>query len=126
MCPQDRKKNIMTKEECPVLITAEARRQFIASAANNPDPTDAIRIGVKGGGCSGFLYNLEFIAKDSIDPDEDVEYDVDGLIIVIDCFSKEYLANTTIDYLTTLSESGFKFRSGKVRRTCGCGSSFSD
>lgn len=116
----------MPTDKCPISVTEEAIKQFMAAATGNTDPVDAIRIGIKGGGCSGFMYNLEFISDAQVDPEEDDVYEISGLRFVVDCFSAEYLANTTIDYLHTLAESGFKFRSNKVRRTCGCGSSFSE
>lgn len=115
----------MSTAECPVSITDEALKQFLIAAQSNTDPADAVRIGVKGGGCSGFIYNLEFISGNDIDADEDSVYEIGGLKFVVDCFSAEYLEGTTIDYLHTLAQSGFKFISDKVRRTCGCGSSFS-
>lgn len=109
----------------PINITAKALLQFKSSIlAEDPIPY-GIRIGVKGGGCSGFLFNLEFIQQEDIDLEDDEEFSIDGLNIVIDVFSKEYLKDITLDYISSLKESGFKFTGGKIQRQCGCGSSFS-
>jgi iron-sulfur cluster assembly protein len=118
--------DIKSAELCPVTITEEALLQFRAAYSDDSDPDMfGIRIGVKGGGCSGFMHILECIKQDAVDPEEDSVYLVGGLHFVIDCFSEPYLKGTTVDYLRTLLESGFKFRSDEVRRTCGCGASFS-
>ncbi len=109
------------------VITRDAVSQArVALDADDTKPY-AIRIGVKGGGCSGFLYNMEFIQQEDIDPEEDQVHDsYEDVLFVIDVFSMEYLKETTLDYQTSLRESGFKFVSNKPgRRTCGCGSSFS-
>lgn len=117
---------IKSSDECPVKITEAALSQFKGhkEAQNDPDIV-AVRIGVKGGGCSGFMHNLEFIKQSEIDTDEDSIYLIGDMQFVIDCFSEPYLSGTTIDYLHTLKESGFKFLSDAVKRTCGCGASFS-
>ena len=118
--------DIKSADLCPVTVTEEALLQFRAAYSSDPDPdVFGIRIGVKGGGCSGFMHNLEFIKRADVDPEEDSIYLVGGLHFVIDCFSEPYLKGTTVDYLRTLQESGFKFRSDEIRRTCGCGASFS-
>jgi len=85
-----------------------------------PPPT-ALRIGVRGGGCSGFQYAMEF-ASDT--KDSDVVEVVDGLTVAVDQMSAMYLEGVTIDYLETLEASGFKFENPNVKKTCGCGSSF--
>ena len=85
-----------------------------------PPPT-ALRIGVRGGGCSGFQYAMEF-ASDT--KDSDIVEDVDGLTVAVDQMSAMYLEGVTIDYLETLEASGFKFENPNVKKTCGCGSSF--
>jgi iron-sulfur cluster assembly accessory protein len=90
-------------------------------AAQNPQPV-ALRVGVRGGGCSGFQYALEFAAATN---DTDEVLDFDGLKVAVDQMSAMYLEGIVIDYLETLEASGFKFDNPNVKRTCGCGSSFS-
>src|SRR6476620_7909454 len=85
-------------------------------------PEFALRVGVVGGGCSGFSYTMGF--DDQIKPDDAVVR-VDGITVVVDAASREYLQGTTLDYVTGLHGSGFKFENPKADRTCGCGSSFS-
>lgn len=110
----------------PVKFTDAALNQFRLACIGEEGPPDAIRIGVRGGGCSGFTYLLDFIDKESIDSEEDIVYTLDGVTFVTDVFSAEYLKDTTIDYVSTLKESGFKFINNRPgSRQCGCGSSFS-
>lgn len=88
--------------------------------AQNPAPA-ALRLGVVGGGCSGFSYSMQFENEKRM---MDKEYDFDGLKILVDGVSMMYLDGVTVDYLETLEESGFKFDNPNVRSTCGCGKSF--
>jgi len=90
-------------------------------AAQDPVPT-ALRLGVQGGGCSGFSYSMQFENEKGM---MDREYDFDGLKLIVDGTSMMYLNGTTVDYLETLEASGFKFDNPNVKSTCGCGSSFS-
>jgi iron-sulfur cluster assembly accessory protein len=85
-------------------------------------PDFALRVGVVGGGCSGFSYTMGF--DNEIKPDDAVTR-VDGITVVVDAASREYLQGTVLDYVTGLHGSGFKFENPKADRTCGCGSSFS-
>jgi len=89
-------------------------------AQQNPAPT-ALRIGVRGGGCSGFQYAMEFADSTK---DSDIVEDVDGLTVAVDQMSAMYLEGVTVDYLEGLDASGFKFENPNVKKTCGCGSSF--
>jgi iron-sulfur cluster assembly accessory protein len=82
----------------------------------------ALRVGVVGGGCSGFSYQLNFDAEARAD-DQVVEYD--GIRVLIDPASAQYLAGTEIDFVSSLHGGGFKFTNPKATQTCGCGSSFS-
>jgi iron-sulfur cluster assembly protein len=80
-----------------------------------------IRAGVRGGGCSGFTYNLKF---DSPEP-SDRTIESHGVNIYIDPKSYLYLMGTQIDFVNELNQSGFKFSNPNAKRTCGCGESFS-
>lgn len=106
-------------------LTWKALEQFNKEISNLDTKPYGIRIGVKGGGCSGFSWVLDFIDKDEVDEEDDKEYQLDGLTFIIDVFSQEYLQETKLDYTSSLKESGFKFSSSKISRSCGCGSSFS-
>ncbi len=80
-----------------------------------------LRIGVVGGGCSGFQYQLQFDTS----KDGDRVADIDGVRVLVDEISFPYIAGTTLDYVEGLHGAGFKFDNPRASRTCGCGSSFS-
>lgn len=80
-----------------------------------------IRAGVRGGGCSGFTYNLKF---DNPEP-SDRTIESYGVSIYVDPKSYLYLMGTQIDFVNELNQSGFKFSNPNAKRTCGCGESFS-
>ncbi|MGZ4788260.1 MAG: HesB/IscA family protein [Terriglobales bacterium] len=90
-------------------------------AQQNPVPA-GLRVGVVGGGCSGFSYSMSFENGAGM---MDKVIDFDGLKIFIDATSMMYLTGVTVDYVETLEGAGFKFENPNVKSTCGCGSSFS-
>jgi iron-sulfur cluster assembly accessory protein len=81
-----------------------------------------IRIGVVGGGCSGFQYSMDF---ESAAKDGDVVLEQSGVKLFVDPMSSMYLQGVTIDYVQGLQGAGFKFTNPNAKNTCGCGSSFS-
>ena len=81
-----------------------------------------LRVGVKGGGCSGFSYHLGF--DDNVTSD-DITCEQDGIKIVTDPKSLLYLTGMQIDFETSLMGRGFKFVNPNARNSCGCGESFS-
>lgn len=113
----------VSKDDFPLSFTARAL-EMIKSALEETKGEDGsyLRVGVKGGGCSGFQYSLNF--TDEVD-DEDVLVEVEGVKIVTDAFSASYLKGTELDHVDSLQGSGFKFNNPNAKRTCGCGSSFS-
>ncbi len=85
------------------------------------DGSHGLRIGVVGGGCSGFQYQLNFdVAKEG-----DRIADIEGVKVFIDEVSLPYIAGTTLDFVEGLHGAGFRFDNPRASRTCGCGSSFS-
>lgn len=80
-----------------------------------------IRVGVKGGGCSGLMYELEFDTKVK---DEDKEFEDNGVKVVVDRKSFLYLIGTELDFSGGLNGKGFVFKNPNADRTCGCGESF--
>jgi iron-sulfur cluster assembly accessory protein len=80
-----------------------------------------LRIGVVGGGCSGFQYQLNFDRQ----KEGDRVVDIGGVNVFVDDFSLPYIAGTTLDYVEGLHGAGFRFDNPRASRTCGCGSSFS-
>ena len=99
---------------------AAAKVKEIAEAENLLG--QGLRLQVKGGGCSGFQYDLYFDEKAT---DMDQVFDSHGIQLFVDPLSSQYLENTQIDYVESLSGAGFKFENPNVKGTCGCGSSFS-
>jgi iron-sulfur cluster assembly accessory protein len=90
-------------------------------AQQNPVPT-GLRVGVVGGGCSGFSYSMAFENAAGM---MDKTYEFDGLKVYLDATSAMYLQGAIVDYVETLEGAGFKFENPNVKSTCGCGSSFS-
>jgi iron-sulfur cluster assembly accessory protein len=80
-----------------------------------------MRIGVVGGGCSGFQYSLKFDTKQ----EGDRVTDFGGVLVLVDEISLPYIAGTTLDYVEGLHGAGFRFDNPRASHTCGCGSSFS-
>lgn len=113
----------VARADFPIEISTKAL-DMIRSALDETKGEDGeyLRVGVKGGGCSGFQYSLNFTGE--VD-DEDILLLVDGTKIVTDAFSASYLKGTELDYVETLQGNGFKFNNPSAKRTCGCGSSFS-
>lgn len=93
----------------------------LKSQQNLPE-TVFLRMGVRGGGCSGMSYVLEF---DSEKGPHDKEFEIDGVKVVVDKKSYLYLNGTTLDYVKQGLTGGFTFVNPKAKSSCGCGTSFS-
>jgi iron-sulfur cluster assembly accessory protein len=106
----------------PITFTAKAVEMVQNAIAQENLQGYGIRVGVVGGGCSGFQYSMDF----ENEPKEgDVVYEQDGLKYYVDPMSSMYLQGVTVDYVQGLQGAGFKFNNPNARNTCGCGSSFS-
>jgi iron-sulfur cluster assembly accessory protein len=81
-----------------------------------------IRVGVVGGGCSGFQYSMDFEESAKAG---DITVEQSGIKLFVDSMSSMYLQGVTIDYVVGLQGAGFKFNNPNAKNTCGCGSSFS-
>jgi iron-sulfur cluster assembly protein len=86
------------------------------------EPETLLRVGVTGGGCSGFSYALGF--DKSFDEKADSRFECHGVPVVVDKKSALYLDGTTIDFYDGLEARGFKFDNPNAVKSCGCGSSF--
>ncbi len=112
--------DVVTKT-APVNFTSNAIAKVKEiMAQQNPLPA-GLRVGVVGGGCSGFQYSMQFETGAGA---MDKTFDFDGLKVFVDATSLMYLNGATVDYVETLEGAGFKFENPTVRSTCGCGSSF--
>ncbi|MEZ5121989.1 MAG: iron-sulfur cluster assembly accessory protein [Solirubrobacterales bacterium] len=98
---------------------AEKVREFLASQ-NADVQTAGLRVGVRGGGCSGFQYNLAFDEQ----RDGDAVFEDHGLKLLCDNQSLPYVAGSVIDYVDSLQGAGFQVNNPNVVAACGCGSSF--
>jgi len=97
----------------------EKVRDIIAEE-NNPDLK--LRILVQGGGCSGFSYGF---ALDEIANEDDFDLEFNGIHLLVDAMSRQYLEGATVDYVEELYGSQFTIKNPNATTTCGCGSSFS-
>jgi len=105
----------------PLSFTTEAiQAAKDAADAEGLKPGENLRVMIRGGGCAGFSYVLDFT-----DPREnDFVMNFDGLVVYLDPMSAMHLEGTQIDYVTSLMGMGFKFSNPNAKTTCGCGSSF--
>ncbi|HEV8245938.1 MAG TPA: iron-sulfur cluster assembly accessory protein [Polyangiaceae bacterium] len=90
--------------------------------AQRGTPDAAIRLGVRGGGCSGFSYVIEF--SDDPPRERDLTFEFDGVKFYVDKKSIIYLAGSVLDYEKTVMFNGFKFKNPQEASKCGCGHSF--
>jgi iron-sulfur cluster assembly protein len=109
----------------PILLTEKAAGEIKKIVADQGLPADAtrLRVGVKGGGCSGFSYMLDLTEEPKGDMDE--EMDSHGVKILVDMKSYLYLNGTEIDFKDEVMGRGFVFKNPNATSSCGCGSSFS-
>lgn len=106
-----------------IQVTENAREQVAKLRRQEGHSEDAfIRVGVKGGGCSGLMYDLVFDAEMQ---DGDQLFEDNGVKVVVDRKSYLYLIGTQLDYTGGLNGKGFVFINPNANRTCGCGESFS-
>ena len=108
--------------EDEIVITDKARQEITKIMSTNKIPeTYGLRVGVKGGGCSGLSYSLGF---DSEAREGDKVIDKDGIRLFVDPKSLFYLSGTHLDFTDGLNGRGFVFNNPNAAKTCGCGSSF--
>ena len=103
-------------------IAPEAAKFARQKLAQRGTPDAAVRLGIKGGGCSGFSYVIQF--DDEPPRERDTVYEVDGVKFYVDKKSLVYLAGSLLDYEKTLVFQGFKFKNPQEASRCGCGHSF--
>ena len=105
-----------------IKVTESAKKQALKLMEEDGAKDAFIRVGVKGGGCSGLMYQLDF---DNEMKDGDKEFEDNGIKVVVDKKSYLYLLGTTLDFSGGLNGKGFVFVNPNADRTCGCGESFS-
>jgi iron-sulfur cluster assembly protein len=102
-------------------ISDGAAARLRAMAGERGTPRGGLRLGVKGGGCSGLSYHVDWAAEP--DPIDQV-FEKEGARVFVDPKSALFLAGTVVDWQRTLLQSGFVFRNPNVKSACGCGESF--
>lgn len=112
----------MTDLETPINLTEGAIAQLKKIMADqNVTDQHGLRVGVKGGGCSGFTYILGFDEK----KEEDDEFEIGGFRVIMNKAHAIYLVGIEIDFLDGLQNRGFTFNNPNAKESCGCGTSFS-
>jgi iron-sulfur cluster assembly protein len=119
--PPEQPANVM--ENAPMITLtdrgAEKVREFLSSQGSEAELA-GLRVGVRGGGCSGFQYALAFDQQ----RDDDAVFEDKGIRLLVDTPSLPYVSGSTIDYVDDLQGAGFKVENPNVTAACGCGSSF--
>ena len=104
-----------------ITLTARAAEKIGELLGAQADSEDqALRVAVRGGGCSGFQYALAF---DRVKEDDNV-FEVDGVSVIVDKVSMQFVFGSEVDYLEGLQGAGFQVNNPNVVAACGCGSSF--
>jgi iron-sulfur cluster assembly accessory protein len=111
-----------TEKKQPIVLTPQAVAKVREIMATQDPLPAGLRVGVVGGGCSGFQYSMAFENQAGM---MDKVFNFDDLKVFIDATSLMYLNGCIVDYVETLEAAGFKFENPQVKSTCGCGSSFS-
>src|ERR1700751_3135564 len=110
-----------TVKKSRLILTPQALAKVREIMATQDPLPAGLRIGVVGGGCSGFQYSMAFENQAGM---MDKVFNFDDLKVFVDATSLMYLNGCTVDYVETLEAAGFKFENPQVKSTCGCGSSF--
>ena len=105
----------------PLDFTAAAATKVRELIAEEGNAALALRVYIQGGGCSGFQYGFEF---DEGQNEDDFAIVTDGVTLLVDPLSLQYLAGASVDYSESLSGAQFVIRNPNAKTTCGCGSSF--
>jgi iron-sulfur cluster assembly protein len=106
-----------------IKVSASAATQVLKLIENEGMPENSfVRVGVKGGGCSGLMYEMDF---DTVQQDGDQSFEDKGIKVVVDKKSFLYLVGTELRFSEGLNGKGFEFYNPNANRTCGCGESFS-
>ena len=109
-------------ESMPITMTEDAKNKIKSLLAKRQTPGHHLRIGLQGGGCSGFMYKYEFV---DIPNEKDKVFEFGDVKICIDVKSYLFLNGMEIDYEEDLLKSGLVFNAPQAQRTCGCGESVS-
>jgi len=112
---------VSNKEQEIITLTDSAIKEIKSLQKEMPDDTRTLRVGVKGGGCAGLSYIVEFDKRG----ENDIELNFDGIKVLIDKRHALYVSGMEVDYQHGLNDRGFIFNNPNASSTCGCGTSFS-
>jgi iron-sulfur cluster insertion protein len=107
--------------ERPLDFTPSAAAKVRELIEEEGNPALKLRVYIQGGGCSGFQYGFEF---DEQQGEDDLAIDTDGVVLLVDPLSLQYLMGAAVDYSESLHGAQFSIRNPNAKSTCGCGSSF--
>jgi iron-sulfur cluster assembly protein len=108
--------------EAPITVTPRAIEMGKQKLAEVGGSFVGIRVGVKGGGCSGLSYHFELV--ESVRDGRDLVMELEGLTLLVDRRSLKYLAGSVLDWNDSLVEYGFRWKNPNAKKDCGCGTSF--
>ncbi|KQW69683.1 iron-sulfur cluster insertion protein ErpA [Methylibium sp. Root1272] len=114
--------HIATEMPAPIVFTDSAAGKVKELVEEEGNPELKLRVFVQGGGCSGFQYGFTF---DEVVNDDDTKMEKNGVMLLIDAMSLQYLVGAEIDYKEDLEGAQFVIKNPNATTTCGCGSSFS-
>lgn len=106
-------------------FSAAAADRIRVVLEDHGEPSEGLRVGVRGGGCNGYSYFLEVAPADSIREGKDEVFEAHGTRVIVDRRSLKLLRGTLLDFDTSLIGAAFKFVNPNATQSCGCGSSFS-
>ena len=104
-------------------VTDRAVAEIKKAAAQRTTPPTGLRVGIRGGGCTGFSYLFEWSDSEPRPEDKVLSFEDGRVRVFIDPKSYIYLDGSTLEYQTTMMGRGFKFTNPNVKGTCGCGES---
>ena len=109
-------------DEASLQFTQAAARKVRELMLEEGNPALKLRVYIQGGGCSGFQYGFSF---DEESQEDDLAAQTDGVTLIVDPVSLQYLTGAEVDYSESLQGAQFVIRNPNAKTTCGCGSSFS-
>ncbi len=118
VCPM----TIQPTPDAPIALSERAVEMGKKKLTEAGEGALGIRIGVKGGGCNGLAYHFDFATK--VRPQRDLRLDFDGLTVVVDTRSLEYLKGSVLHWSDALVGHGFRWENPNAKSGCGCGESF--
>ena len=106
-----------------ISVSPRAIEEIKKAASKRPSTPKGLRVGIRGGGCTGFTYLFEWADAEPRPEDEVLSFEDGRVQVFIDPKSRVFLEGSTLDYATTLMQRGFKWVNPNAKGSCGCGES---